>query len=207
MNKRFFVISLHDESFSRAGLVLCGVLFLCGCIAGTVTAGFVNDGTRLNNYFSSFMSFFLTGNSVKRDFFSAVIDTFKYNLLAIALGFSVIGVFFLPVLSAFRGFFLSFSAAMVVRVLGGKGVALALAIFGANTLITIPCFFVLSVDAFSASLAFFRIAVFKSQKAGASPFNSRFFARCGICLAVLLAAALIDLYVTPHLISYAASRI
>jgi stage II sporulation protein M len=207
MNRRFFIISLQDEAFSRIGLLICGILFLSGCIAGTVTAGFVKDGTRLNDYFSSFLSLFLTGNSPGRDLFAALVDVFKYNLAAIALGFSFAGIFLVPVLSALRGFFLSFSVSMVIRVLGGKGVALALAIFGVNTLLTVPCFFVLSVDAFYASLSIFRLTVNKKQKLPLTPWGSRFFIRCGICLLVLVLTALLDMYVTPHLISLAAARI
>jgi stage II sporulation protein M len=207
MNKRFFVISLNDGKFSQFGLLACGVLFLCGCIAGTVTAGYVSDGTKLNSYFSSFLSFFSTGASAKSDLFSAVVDAFKYNILAIALGFSLIGVFFIPVLAALRGFFLCFSVSTIVRLLGSKGIGLALAVFGANTLITIPCFFILSVYAFTASLYIFRLAVSKTPKAAPSPISSRFFVHCGICLSVLMFSALIDCYVTPRLISLAASHI
>lgn len=207
MKKRFLVISLHNGTQYRLGLMICGILFMCGCVAGTVTAGFVSNGTRLNDFFSSFMSFFLTGNATRQNMLSAILDAFKYNLMAIALGFSVAGVFLVPVLSAVRGFFLCFSVAMVVRVLGDNGVALALAIFGVGTLITIPCFFILSVDAFYASAYIFRLATQRTQKLDAAPFNSRYFIRCGICLLVLMLSALIDVYMTPYLISLAAARI
>jgi len=207
MKKRFLVISLHNDAQCRLGLMICGILFMCGCVAGTVTAGLVNDGTRLNEFFSSFMSFFLTGNASRQNLMSAVLDAFKYCLVAVALGFSIVGVFLIPLLSAVRGFFLCFSVAMVVRVLGENGVALALAIFGIGTMITIPCFFILSVDAFYASAYIFRLTTQRTQKFTAVPFNSRYFIRCGICLLVLMLSALIDVYMTPYLISLAAARI
>lgn len=207
MNKRFPVLALSGENISRAGLLLCGILFFCGTIAGTITAGVINDGTKLGTYFSSYMTFFLTGNTVKRDFFSAVFDAYKYNILSLALGFSVVGVFFIPVLSALRGFFLTFSISTVVRVLGGNGILLALAIFGLNTLFTIPCFLILSTDAFSASQYIMRQTVLRNQKTMTSPLNRHFFSRCGLCFFMLTITALIDLFITPQLIALAASRI
>jgi stage II sporulation protein M len=207
MNKRFFVLPLRDGEFSRFGLLCCGVTFLVGSIAGAAAAGFVNEGTKLGDYFSAFLSLFLTGANTRPDFFTAVIDVYKYNLITIALGLSLLGIFFIPALSAIRGFFLSFSISTIVRVVGGKGAALALAIFGANTLITVPCFFVLSVYAFTASSYILRLSVSKNPKPAVSPFNSRFFVHCGICLAVLIVSALIECYVTPRLISFAAAHI
>jgi stage II sporulation protein M len=136
-----------------------------------------------------------------------VADNFKYHLAALFLGFSVLGVFCIPALSAVRGFFLSFSVSAIIRLMGSKGILLTLSIFGINTLITIPCFFVLSVSGFSASLYLLRLVFSKNTKNTASPFNSRFFMNCGICLIVLMVSTLIDTYLTPYLISYAASHI
>ena len=206
MNKRFFVL-LRDGEFSRFGLLCCGAMFLCGCVAGAAAAGFVNGETKLGEYFSAFLSLFVTGANTEPDFFTALIDVLKYNLVAIIFGISLLGIFFIPVLTAVRGFFLCFSISTIVRVVGGKGIGLALAIFGANTLLTIPCFFVLSVYAFTASSYIFRNTVSKAPKPAASSLSSRSFVHCGICLAVLIISALIECFVTPHLISFAASHI
>ena len=207
MNKRFFVLPLRDGEFSRSGLLCCGVAFICGSVAGAAAAGFVDEGTKLGDYFSAFLSFFLTGANTRPDFFGALLDVFKYNLIAIALGFSILGIFLIPVLTAVRGFFLCFSISTIIRVVGTKGIGLTLAIFGANTLITIPCFFVLSVYSFTVSSFILRLSVLKNQKPAASPFNSRFLVHCGICLTVLIVSALIECYVTPRLISFAAAHI
>ena len=112
----------------------------------------------------------MTGANAKPDFASALLDVFKYNILSIALGFSILGVFCIPALMALRGFFLSFSVSTVVRVIGGKGVTLALAIFGANTLITVPCFFILSVYALHGIQLYFTHHRFKERKIGSLSF-------------------------------------
>ena len=207
MNERLLDLTLNDKQFSRFGFVSCGILFLGGSVAGAVTAGFINSSTSLTENFSNFLSLFLTGTNSKPDFFEAAIDVFKYNLIAIALGFSILGVFFIPLLTAVRGFFLTFSVSTVVRVIGGKGALLALSIFGVDTLIGIPCFIILSVYSYSVSSYLLRLAVSKNQRSGISPFNSSLFTNSGICLAVLLVAAAFDCYVAPRLISLAASHI
>lgn len=207
LNKRLFLISLYGEKKRHLGLIACGVMFVFGCIIGTICAGFIRDGTKLNEYVSGYLSIFLNGTSARPDFFSAVIDSYKYHLMAALLGFSIIGIFFIPVLTAVRGFFLCFSISAIVRLLGAKGILLALSIFGLNTILTIPCFFILSVYAFSASLYIFRLLFTKNAKGAVSPFNGKFFLHCGICLIILMISALIETYLTPQLIGFAASHI
>lgn len=207
LNKRFFLGSLYSDKTRYLGLVICGALFLCGCIIGTVCAGFVSDGTKLNDYISGYLSIFLNGTSMRPNLISSVIDSFKYHMTAALLGFSIIGVFFIPALSAVRGFFLCFSISSIVRLLGGKGILLALSIFGFSTILTIPCFLILSVYSFSASLYIFRLLFTKNAKGTVSPFNSKFFVNCCICVIVLMISALIETYLTPQLIGLAASQI
>ncbi len=207
LNRNFLLLSFDNSKKNYLGLFTCGALFLCGCIIGTLSAGFVSDGTALNEYISGYLSFFLSDASTEISLFSAVANNFKYHLLALFLGFSILGVVSIPVLSAVRGFFLSFSVSAIIRLLGSRGILLALSIFGINTLITIPCFFVLSVSAFSASLYVLRLVFSKNLKNAPSPFNKRFFTNCGICLIVQMMSALIDTYLSPRLISYAAAHI
>jgi stage II sporulation protein M len=207
LNRRFFLVSINSAKTNYLGLLVCAALFLCGCIIGTVTAGFISDGTKLNDYISGYLSIFMRGSSSSPGLMTAIVDCYKYHLFAVFLGFSILGVFCIPVLSAVRGFFLSFSISVIIRLLGSKGILLALSIFGINTLLTIPCFFILSVSAFSASLYILRLVFSKNVKSTVSPFDSRFFLNCGICLVVLMISALIDTYLTPYLISYAASHI
>lgn len=207
LNKRLFFILPQNDKAQFFSLLICGVMFLCGCIIGTFSAGFVNDGTKLDAILTEYLSFYINGKSARPDFFISVLDTFKYHLTAVFLGLSVLGVIFIPVLSAARGFILSYSVSAIVRLLGGKGAWLALSVFGLRTLITIPCFFILSLYAYSASTYIFRQSFSKNIKISASPFNSRTFIACGICFLVLLVSALIDTYLTPYLIGFAASHI
>ncbi len=141
MNKRLLFILPQNDKTHFFSLLLCGAMFLIGCIIGTFTAGLVSDGTQLSSILSDYLSGYLNNASAKPDFFIAALETFKYHLTALFLGLSLLGVIFIPVLSGIRGFMLSYSIAAVVRLLGGKGAWLALSVFGIRTLITIPCFF------------------------------------------------------------------
>lgn len=206
MKRRILFISLqHDRSLS-IGLILCGAMFLCGCIIGTVAAGAISSADQLGETINGYLSVFSSGMPSQPDFFSAALNAFKYQLAAVFLGCSIFGVVCIPLLSAVRGFFLCFSVSAFVRTLGGKGILLSLSVFGLDALITIPCFFILAVSAFSASHYISKMALSKNKKPGI-PFSSNILVVCGICFMLLVLSALIDTYLTPSLISYTASKI
>ena len=182
-------------------------MFLCGSVIGTFSAGIVGDGTKLNDLLTNYISFYLDGGTLKPDLMTAVFDAYKYHLSALFLGLSLTGVALIPALSALRGFMLSYSISAIVRLLGSKGAWLALSVFGIRTVMTIPCFFILCVYAYSTSTHIFRQSLSKNVKLTASPFNSRTVIATGICLVILLISALIDTYLTPYLIRFAVSHI
>lgn len=198
---------MQQEKTHTMGLLLCAALFVCGCIIGTVSAGFITDTTQLGSTVSDYLAFLSDKAAVQPAFFSSVVDAYKYHLAAVFLGFSILGVFCIPVLSAVRGFFLSFSVSVIIRLLGGKGILLALSMFGISTLVTIPCFFIISVTSFTASQYLLRLSMAKGGKSpGMLPTGSA-LASCAICLALLFVSALIETYLTPQLIHYAAAHI
>lgn len=207
MNRRFLMFSLQDSGTNYFGLIICGAMFLCGCIIGTVSAGFVSDGESLRQYISSYVAQVSGETLGKPEFLSALFGACKYHLIAIFLGFSILGVICIPLLSAIRGFFLCFSISAFVRLFGSSGILLALSVFGTGTLITVPCYFILAVSSFSASLYLFRMILANGGRGALSPFGSKFFVRCGICFIILVLSALIETTLTSQLISYTASHL
>jgi uncharacterized membrane protein SpoIIM required for sporulation len=189
------------------GMLLCPCAHYLRLIVGTIAAVFVNDAEQSRCNIKEYLAFLIGQGTKQPDFFASVVEAFKYHLGAVFLGFSVLGVVCIPLLSAVRGFFLSFSVSAIIRLLGGKAILLTLAMFGISTVITVPCFFILSVTSFSASQYLFRLAVSKGSKnPGMLPPGSS-VAACVVCLGLLLVAALIDAYLTPQLIGYAAAHI
>ena len=190
------------------GLIICGALFICGGVVGTVSAGFASAGDPgISDYLSGYLEF--SGQDVRPGFLSALFNACKYHLAVILLGFSIFGVFCVPVLSAMRGFFLCFSISVIVRRFGGDGVLLALALSGVGAALTVPCFFVLSASAFSSSLHVFKSVAAKGRGGIVTKPSSSgsFFRRVCACSAVLACSALLDTLFIPKLISIAVSRI
>jgi len=193
-----------DAGTEYFGLIVCGALFICGGIIGITAAGFTG-GAGISDYLTEFLV--LTGGTPVRlsGFFSTLFNDSIYHLAVIFLGFSAFGVFLVPALAAVRGFFLCFSISAIVRHFGGDGVLLALAIFGAGALMSVPCLFVLSVQSFSSSLYVLKSVTAKGGTT--QPYRGGYFRRVAICAAVLMISALIDTLFIPRLIGIVAGRI
>jgi len=201
VNKRI-TIAGSETGADYLGLIVCGALFICGSIVGTAASGIAGDAG-ISNYMAGYLA--LAGQARISGFFSALFNVWTYPLVAILLGFSVFGVFGVPALAAVRGFFLCFSISAIVRYFGGDGVLLALAIFGASAMITVPCFFILAVQSFSSSLYVFKSVTLKGG--GTAPYKGGFFRRVLVCAAVLTGSALIDTLLVPRLIGLVAGRL
>lgn len=180
---------------------------MCGCIAGTLAAGTITDNSSLKEFISGYIRLVEDGTSAQSSFLTSLINAFKYHLTAVFLGFSVLGIFFIPALSAVRGFFLSFSIAAVIRLFGSGGIVLALSIFGFGTLLTIPCYFILAVQAFSMSFILLRMTLGSGGRVGLFQDKRRFLFNLIICVALLILSAIIETYLTSHLIRFAAANI
>ena len=207
MNRRIIFFSEPETGRSYFALFLCGTFFICGCIVGTLSAGLVADGSNLEEFISGYIRLAGEGIAIRPEFLSSLFNAFKYHLAVLFFSFSVLGVFLVPALSAVRGFFLTFSISALIRLFGSGGIVLALALFGLDALITIPCFFILSVQSFSASLRLFQLVRNPGTRLGNHPYDRLFFIRCGVCFALLSGSALIETFLTSYLVSFAASHL
>lgn len=150
MKKRFVIYSGPINYDSLLGLLLCGVMFLFGSVAGTVSAGYISDGAALFSDISSYTGAQQTSLSAA-GFFQSFFAMSKYHLMAVFLASSVAGVILIPILSALRGFFLSVSIAAFVRLFGLDGILASLFYLGVPVFIGLPCFFLISSRAFLIS--------------------------------------------------------
>lgn len=182
------------------GLLLCGALFLCGCIAGTLSSGFIADPDGLGPTLTDYLMLAEPGAARGSGFLSAFLDASKYHLLSICFGFSLLGVFFLPAMSAVRGFFFCFSASTLVRFYGGSGVLLALVLFGLTALVSIPCYFALSCQSFTTSLHLLRNTFGGKMAMPPNPFGISFVRRCAVCMIFTIGAFLVEKYIMSMLV-------
>jgi len=191
------------------GLLICAVFFVCGIIVGTFSARRLDTaGTHaLYESMVGYMEQVRAGIYISPGFFTVLWTTGRDHLIVLFLGFSLLGAFCLPVLSGVRGFYLSFSIAAFVRVFGMDGVPVALSLFGVGTLLTLPAFFILVTQAFSASAQMAK-AVFGIGTLQVGLLYGRgYWLRLIVCFLGILAAVFIEIYLTPALVSWTSSFI
>lgn len=185
------------------GLTICIVLFACGVVIGTFAAGYINEEifSDLYNEISGYAGLVEEGSFRQPGVLSVIWSTCKYHLLVVFLGFSLLGPICIPLVSGIKGFFLSFSIAAVIKALGGGGWLVAIGLFGLGSIISLPCFFLLGSGAFKMSLGLFR-SISGTSKSGISVlYGRRFLTRACLCVLALMAAVMIELYVTPYFLS------
>ncbi len=185
------------------GLLLCAAFFFFGTLIGVISASDIpgEQSAVLKGFFLSLQS----GLYEPGGFLDSLAKAFLFHIIAVLLGFSAIGFIFLPLLSFLRGFAVSFAAASVMTALGSEGFTVALALLGLPSLITLPCFFIVTLQAFEASYSLAGRILRRS--AASSIYRKEYFNRCAVCSAALIIAALIDAYISPLLASAVAGNL
>ena len=126
----------------------------------------------------------------------------RWPLAAVLLGVSALGLFGIPVLSAMRGFLLSFSIASFALSYGYDGLATAFFLLGVPGIFSVPAFLLLMTQSFSTACTL----------AGRSghrefPFHREHLFRCGVCAAAVCISLLLERYLVPALIAGAAGAL
>lgn len=199
MNRRLFLILKQYPAKFYLGFIICSVFFICGCIVGVFSSGLIKDGDAVYNYIVSYMQIGIDGTVVKPQFISVLFNAFKYHILVIIFGFSLIGTLSIPLLSAFRGFCLSFSVSLVMGALSSKGIICVILIFGVSSLIELPCYFILASQSLAASQSLFSLTFRTGTRSPLSPYDRAYFVRCIFCFVLLLVSALISTFVIPYI--------
>ena len=190
-----------DELF---GLMICTIFFACGIVVGTFSARVLDYAETLALYtsISGYINQIADATYVPPGFLSVLWATGRYHLLVLFLGSSLLGVLCLPVLSGIRGFYLSFSIAAFIRAFGPEGWPVAFALFGVGALITVPCFFLLVSQAFTSSARLGRGVLGPGRVHLRTLYHRGHIIRTAICFVGILAAVLLELYVTPFLVAW-----
>ena len=186
------------------GMMVCLLAFACGVIIGSFSAAAIDTAEThaLQLRISGYVSQIADGTYTAPGFLSVFWSISRYHLLVVFLGFSLLGVFALPIVAGVRGFYLSFSIAALIRAFGTGGFPLAFALFGASAIIAIPCFFVLATQAFSKSANLGKGVLGANKITLCMLYDRAYFAHAGICLIGLILAAAIELYITPLLLAW-----
>jgi len=205
--KRKMTYQMGSDRRGFLGLMVCGIFFACGIILGTVSARRLDAlGTQvLYESMMGYMEQIRAGTYVSPGFLSVLWTAGRDHLLVLFLGFSLLGSLCLPILSGVRGFYLSFPIAAFIRAFGTGGVPVALSLFGVGALFTLPIFFVLTEQAFSASAEMGRMVLGVGNVQIGALYGRGFLRKLIFCSFGILAAVFVEIYLTPALVSWTSS--
>ncbi len=192
----------YEDRVYMIGFLFCAAFFFLGTLIGVVSASNIpaEQSALIKGFFYSVQSGVFDSGGL----LDSLAKAFLFHTIAVLLGFSAIGFIFLPLLSLVRGFFLTFAAAAIIAALGKSGFAVAIALLGLPSLIMLPCFFILCLQAFAASYSLAGRLLRRST--ASSNYRKEYFNRCAVCSVALIIAALIDAYLSPLLASLAAGN-
>jgi hypothetical protein len=200
MNTSGIKAYIKTDRKASIGFFLVSTFFFLGLLIGSISANYlsIENAEILRSFFLNSENLFYA----EKSFLSCLLSNISLSLLSIFLGFSFFGFTMIPPLSGIRGFFLSFSAAAVIRALGKEGFIIAFARFGIPAIISLPCFFILCVQSFGASYGLTG-RILNSRSIGAI-YEKDYFLRCAFCLGALVLAAILETYFSPLLTAAAA---
>lgn len=167
-------------------LILC---FSAGCFAGSLTGSFFGLDPVLKDFCD-----FSTGCSSNP--ISVFFGFSRFHLVAFLLGSSFLGLALLPVLSCIRGYALSCTAASIISSYPEKGVIMAAVILGIPALLSIPCFFVVSIDGYMSSVRIFHLV-----RGNSAPRKDKLYSRFLACIPILALGTLAEIKFVPYLVS------
>lgn len=185
-------------------LLLLALGFLAGLFLGQVLARQVGGDTseELTRYLTGYFSLEQPPELSAKTIFSILVVYFRYPLLAFLLGFSSVGIVLLPLVSVAYGFFLSFSVCCFTAAFGHSGVLLALAVFGMRCAIALPCYFALAVPALEKSVALASFSLNRGARLSPPAYGRAWWVRFGAVAAVLATGVLVEMLVSPRLLSW-----
>lgn len=192
------------ESGHLAALFCLMVCFAAGTVFGCGFAGLLSGEAqeRLFAYLNSYFSGLAAGGAVFPSLLSVVWELVRWPLLVFALGFTAFGLPGIPAAFVMRGFFLSYAVAVFVRLYGGAGLLVSLAVFGVAGFMTLPVLFVLGMDGLRNVKAL--TDAFREGGKRCFSFQSGYFSRAGGCCALLAAASAVQFWLSPLLLRAAA---
>lgn len=201
MRRSFFhgrVILSNQNSFSMLLLALC---FLLGAFIGNGAAGVdaIYRSDDLQTYLASFFSLLQSNALASASLGYTLFCYQKYPVLVFMLSLSSFGLFFIPAVTFYQGFALSFAVSAFLYAAPENGFLIVLLLFGLRCLVVLPCYFLLANDAMASSLARALCCRRKERTAGCA---KRDMLRFACCLVFLSAGAILEHAFLPKLLLF-----
>lgn len=204
MRKRLLDRLRGPDSEQLSALLCLTVCFAVGGVGGCIFAGRlgVNTQARLLDYFGYYFAALEDNTAFSLSSLSAVWEILRWPILTFFLGFTALGVVGLPVVFCVRGFLLTYAAAVLVRLYGITGLAVALSVFGVSAFLVLPALFTLGVDSFRGAGAM-AVRQTGDNRRALPPGHGRLL-RAGCCGVLLAVASVLQIRLTPVLLASAA---
>ena len=195
------------EGDMRLPLVVLTGCFLAGGLAGLLLSG--RSGSAENAVLAELLRTFLENAAEQPPQAPPVPvllwESVRWHMLVFVLGFTSLGLLFLPAVFAVRGFLLAFAIGAFVHLFGGAGAVLAMAVFGVTGAVSLPALFVLGVQGMGASRAL--ASRFLGESRRTLPYGRTYFLRCAVCAGALCVCMLLEATAVPKLVSGAAGML
>lgn len=187
-------------SYNQVTFVLLSAFFFLGIVIGGFSSLYISGNT------ADELGSFLSGTSGVA--LSSSIKTFptmlwknsKYILFCFILSFTVLGTVLIPAVLALKGYLISFSIGVLLKLYGLYGIWLSISFWGIQCAFLIPCLLVVGIQSFNFSKSQTTFFVRKSTISESS-FPKKLFLIFGICIIVIIIATFLDLLITPKLVN------
>ena len=189
-------------------LIVLAVFFLLGGVVGSSYSQACDESARsaFREYLSDYC-FLCNQNGANIPFLRCVVLYFGYTCIAFLFGFSSIGVFLTPVISAVFGFSSFYTVSCFSQTFGHSGVFLAAAFIVIRLLFTLPCFFLVASEALPLSFRLAALTVGRGKRIEPIFYNSRYFILFLLCIAALCVGVCCERLLTPLLFRAAVGQL
>lgn len=182
-------------------LVVTAIFFALGGLMGCLLAlGATGGGAEaLGRYLERFLASAQAGTLTAPAVSELLWRALRWPLAVFLLGFTALGLLGVPALAALRGFLLAFSIASFGQAYGRGGLAISFFLLGVPGAISVPVFFLLSAQSFTAALELAGRAAGQGRRE--LPYHRDYFFRCGLCAAAVCVSILFEQYLSPVLVA------
>lgn len=177
------------------------LFFLIGIVLGSCTVYYMNDFNKMEigTYFNEFL-LFLGSNKINylQVLLRSILNIFPLILIIILVGFTAIGSPIILFINIIKGFILGFTFALLVNILGTKGIILLFLGIIIQQIIFIPSFIIISTVGIKNSIIKLKEGMGKERLRNNT---DRMYIRMqGVFSALLVIGVFIETYISPNLI-------
>ena len=176
------------------------LFFLIGIVLGSYTVYYMSDVGKIEigGYFSNFLKF-IKGNEI--NYVSVLLSSIKSIipacLLIIVFGYTLIGFPFVLAINLIKGYVLGFTLALVITVLGTKGIGVLFTTLVLQNIIYIPVLILMSILSIKSS--FIKFKSLRKDSARNEINGKEYFMVQSFLMVLIFVGILIETYISPNL--------